>query len=225
MEAIRSDFVTNASHELKTPAATIKSIAETIRAASQDDLSVIPRFSAQLEEQADRLAQIVSDLLDLSRLETGTADLGGVDLEGLVKSAVQQLRQYAVEGELNVEVRTEPSPVRGSANDLSLMIDNLIQNAIRYTPKGGQIGVHLHKAGSEVILEVSDNGIGIPRRDHERIFERFYRVDPGRSRGTGGTGLGLSIVKHVCENHGGSVRVASELGLGTTFTVALPAEG
>jgi signal transduction histidine kinase len=224
LEAVRRDFVANASHELKTPAASIQAAGETIRSAAQDDPSVIPRFAEQLEREAFRLSRIVSDLLDLSRLETGEEIDEEVHLDQVVKEERDRFEESAREGglTLSIDLGSVP-PVRGSARDLSLLVRNLVDNAIRYTKPGGRADVNLSAEGDEVVLSVADTGVGIPTRELPRIFERFYRVDRARSRETGGTGLGLSIVKHVVENHGGTVSVRSELGRGTCFEVRLPA--
>jgi signal transduction histidine kinase len=223
LESVRRDFVANASHELKTPAASIQAAGETIRSAARDDPSVIPRFAEQLEREAFRLSRIVSDLLDLSRLETGAELDEEVGLDQVVKEERDRYEEAAREGGLTLSIRLGPvAPVRGSARDLSLLVRNLVDNAIRYTKPGGRVDVTLSGQGDEVVLSVADTGVGIPTRELPRIFERFYRVDRARSRETGGTGLGLSIVKHVIENHGGTVSVTSELGRGTCFEVRLP---
>jgi signal transduction histidine kinase len=224
LEAVRRDFVANASHELKTPAASIQAAGETIRSAVRDDPSVIPRFAEQLEREAIRLSRIVSELLDLSRLETGHELDEDVGLDQVVKEERERFEEAAHEGglTLSIDLGSVP-PVRGSARDLSLLVRNLVDNAIRYTKPGGRVDVSVMSDGGEVVLSVADTGVGIPTRELPRIFERFYRVDRARSRETGGTGLGLSIVKHVVENHGGTVSVTSELGRGTCFEVRLPA--
>jgi len=224
LEAVRRDLVANASHELKTPAASIQAAAETIRTALRDDPAAIPPFAEQLEREAVRLSRIVSDLLDLSRLEAGSDLAEQVSLGRLLQEERERLEQHATEQRIVLSVRDEPTPlVRGSARDLSLLVRNLVDNAIRYTRPGGRVDVTLSGQGEEVVLSVADTGVGIPTRELPRIFERFYRVDRARSRETGGTGLGLSIVKHVIENHGGTVNVTSELGRGTCFEVRLPA--
>jgi len=224
LEAARRDLVANASHELKTPAASIQAAAETIRTAAHEDPTVIPRFAQQLEREAVRLSQIVSDLLDLSRLETGSELHDSVALDELLGQEGPRLQESADDAavQLRIDAPSVP-PVRGSARDLSLLVRNLVDNAIRYTRPGGRVDVTLSTDGDDVVLSVADTGVGIPTRELPRIFERFYRVDRARSRETGGTGLGLSIVKHVVENHGGTVNVTSELGRGTCFEVRLPA--
>ena len=224
LDQVRRDFVANASHELKTPAASIQAAAETIRTAASEDPSVIPRFAAQLEREAARLSRIVSDLLDLSRLESGSTLDESVALDAIVRDEGERFEEPAAEAGVGLSVRADGIPrVRGSSRDLALLVRNLVDNAIRYTRPGGNVDVDLTSDDDEVVLAIVDTGLGIPSRDLPRIFERFYRVDRARSRETGGTGLGLSIVKHVAENHGGRVEVTSELGQGTRFEVRLPA--
>jgi len=226
VEAMRRDFVANASHELKTPVASILAAAETIRTAAVEDPGAVAGFAARLERDAARLARIVADLLDLSRLEAGSERTERVAMEAVVREEAERFAAQARDAGIELVVDARPSPpVQGSRRDLALLVRNLLDNAIRYTDRGGRVEVAVGPADGEVLLRVSDTGAGIPSRDLPRIFERFYRVDPARSRGTGGTGLGLSIVRHVVENHGGTVRVESELGRGSTFEVRLPAAG
>jgi two-component system, OmpR family, phosphate regulon sensor histidine kinase PhoR len=224
LEAVRRDFVANASHELKTPAASIQATAETILRASADDPHVIPRFAEQLDREAVRLSRIVADLLDLSRLEAGSDLTEHVRLDGIVREEAARLRDSAEAAYVGLDVDSPAvRPVQGSARDLALLVRNLVDNAIRYTKPGGRVQVSVvDGSDGRVVVRVSDTGIGIPTRDLPRVFERFYRVDRARSRETGGTGLGLAIVKHVTENHGGSVTVDSELARGTRIEVRLP---
>jgi signal transduction histidine kinase len=226
LEAIRRDFVANASHELKTPVASIRAAAETLRDGAIEDPPAALRFTEQLEREAMRLSRIVSDLLDLSRLETGSELAERVRLGSVAADEVERLEDQAKEAGVELSRSTDPdATVMGSGRDLALLARNLIDNAIRYTPEGGRVDVRVRVDGDEVVLSVSDTGLGIPQRDLPRIFERFYRVDRARSRETGGTGLGLAIVKHVAENHGGEVTVTSELAAGSTFDVRLPVVG
>ena len=225
LDAVRRDFVENASHELKTPAATIQATAETLRGAAEDDPGAVPRFAARLEDEALRLSRIVSDLLDLSRLESGSSTDEVVSMASVAREECRRLQPAADEAAVALRLTTEgPGTVRGSAQDLSLLVRNLVDNAIRYSAEGAEVLVDVRSANGETQVRIRDTGIGIPSRDLSRIFERFYRVDRARSRETGGTGLGLAIVKHVVENHGGRTSVESELGRGTTFEVTLPAE-
>jgi len=225
LEAVRRDFVANASHELKTPVASILAAAETIHDSAIDDPGILPRFAAQLERDAVRLSRIVSDLLDLSRLEAGSEMDASLALDAIVREEVERFDAAAREADVALSVRSEDVHVRGSARDLALLVRNLVDNALRYTGPGGRVDVVVRLDDEEIVLAVEDTGPGIPTRDLPRIFERFYRVDRARSRETGGTGLGLSIVRHVVENHGGRISVESELGRGTRFEVRLPAAG
>ncbi|HYZ11650.1 MAG TPA: ATP-binding protein [Actinomycetota bacterium] len=221
IEAMRRDFVADASHELKTPAAAIQAAAETVERAVADDPVSAARFAVQLRRDAIRLSRIVSDLLDLSRLESERPPLEPVRLDDVVGEEVERIRTTG-DG-VRIESSVRPVTVRGARSDLALLLRNLLDNAVRYSPGGGGVQVRLSERDGRAILEVEDSGIGIPRRDLPRIFERFYRVDRARSRETGGTGLGLSIARHVVELHGGRIEAESELGQGSTFRVTLPA--
>ena len=224
LDSIRRDFVANASHELKTPAASIQAAAETLRQVVEDDPEAVPRFAAQLEREAIRLSRIVADLLDLSRLESGSSLDDLVSLGAVTREEAQRLEGAALDAGVALEIETSRErPVRGSQKDLALLVRNLVDNAIRYSRGGSDVRVEISCEDDVVTLRVGDTGIGIPSKDIPRIFERFYRVDRARSRETGGTGLGLAIVKHVVENHGGTMQVDSELGRGTTFEIRFPA--
>jgi signal transduction histidine kinase len=226
VESVRRDFVANASHELKTPAASIQALAETIAAAAESDLPAVPRFADQLEREAARMTGMVADLLDLSRLEGEPGERSEVRLDHLVREEAERQRGRAEELGLTFTVEV-PAGIRvsGSSRELSLLVRNLVENAVQYSRPGGTVEVTLSATNGEAKLEVRDTGVGIPSRDISRVFERFYRVDRARSRDTGGTGLGLSIVKHVAESHRGTVDVESTLGEGTAFTVRLPRTG
>lgn len=222
VEAMRRDFVADASHELKTPAAAIQAAAETLDRAVVEDPAAAARFAARLRRDAVRLSRIVSDLLDLSRLESERPELGPVRLDRIVADEVDRLRGQAREAGVRLDRESTGVTVRGSTKDLSLLARNLLDNAVRYTPEGGRVKVDVSAENGSAVFTVADSGIGIPSRDLPRIFERFYRVDRARSRDTGGTGLGLSIARHVAEQHGGRIEAHSELGRGTTFRVRLP---
>jgi two-component system phosphate regulon sensor histidine kinase PhoR len=223
LDRVRRDFVAAASHELKTPVASIQAAAETLGHAIDEDPAAARRFAEHLRRDAERLSRIVADLLDLSRLESQPIEREPVSLDEVAREEADRAAERAVRAGLALEVATVPATVRGSRSDLALLVTNLLDNAIRYTRPGGRIRVEVARVDDRVTLSVSDTGIGIPARDLPRIFERFYRVDRARSRETGGTGLGLAIVKHVAELHGGRVEASSELGRGSTFTVTLPA--
>jgi signal transduction histidine kinase len=223
LDRVRRDFVANASHELKTPVSSIRAAAETLRAGAIEDPPAARRFTEQLEREALRLSRIVSDLLDLSRLETGSDLEERVRLDAVTAEEVQRLREDAREAGVALALHADGVPsVRGSGRDLALLVRNLVDNAVRYTQAGGSVDVTVTGDSTRVLLRVADTGLGIPQRDISRIFERFYRVDRARSRETGGTGLGLAIVKHVAENHRAAIDVVSELGRGTTFEVSFP---
>jgi two-component system phosphate regulon sensor histidine kinase PhoR len=222
VDAIRRDFVAAASHELKTPVASIQAAAETLTHALDEDPEAARRFVEHLLRDSERLSRIVRDLLDLSRLEGEHPSFQPVRLDDLAREEIDRLGGRLRDASLSVEIEASPVVVRGSGEDLALLISNLLDNAVRYTRAGGRISVQVGRMNGDARLTVADTGIGIPGRDLPRVFERFYRVDRARSRDTGGTGLGLAIVKHVAEQHGGRVEARSELGRGTTFVVTLP---
>jgi len=226
LEVLRRDFVANASHELKTPVAAVRALAETLLTALPDDPEAGRRFADRIGREAERLDLLTRDLLDLSRVERGALDVEPVDLVGLVKEVVGGYADRAEERRIKLSTEVEPGvALRGDRAQLGLLLSNLIDNALRYTPAKGAVCVRLNAAESRAVLQVHDTGQGIPAGELSRVFERFYRVDKARARQTGGTGLGLAIVRHVAEAHGGTVRVDSELGRGSTFTVALPVAG
>jgi two-component system phosphate regulon sensor histidine kinase PhoR len=221
---MRRDFVGNVSHELKTPLAAIRGFAETLRDGALDEPPVARRFTDRILEQCRRLQALLDDLLTLSRLETvALREREPVALDALVRHAADTLAPLAREKGVQVEVAATGNPaVLGEADAIERLVLNLLENAIKYNRPDGQVTVHLSATGDDVLLEVTDTGIGIPPDALPRIFERFYRVDKGRAREEGGTGLGLAIVKHVAQAHGGQVEVDSRLGRGTTFRVRLP---
>jgi two-component system sensor histidine kinase SenX3 len=222
VEQLRRDFVANASHELKTPVASMVALSETLVTAA-NDAEALNNFLGRLQQEATRLANLVRDLLALSRLEGGPLERSPVRMDLVVAGEADRLRPRA--DELGVRLVIDPPAemvVAGAESDLGLLVHNLLDNAIRYTPSGGQVHVTLAPQNGSAVLRVDDTGIGIPSRDLDRIFERFYRVDEARSRETGGTGLGLSIVRHVAESHGGTAGVRSVLGAGSTFTIEIP---
>jgi two-component system phosphate regulon sensor histidine kinase PhoR len=226
LEVLRRDFVANASHELKTPVAAVRALAETLLTALPEDPEAGRRFAVRIGREAERLDVLARDLLDLARVERGTLDVEPVDLVGLAKEMVALLADRAEERRIRLSTELQPNvAVRGDRDQLGLLLSNLIDNALRYTPAKGTVCVRLDATESRAVLQVADTGEGIPAAELPRIFERFYRVDKARARQTGGTGLGLAIVRHVAEAHGGTVRVDSELSRGSTFTVTLPVAG
>ena len=221
---MRRDFVGNVSHELKTPLAAIRGFAETLRDGALDEPPVARRFTERILEQCRRLQALLDDLLTLSRLETvALREREPVDLDDVVRHAVDTLAPLAREKRVVLDVvATEIPAVLGEADAIERLVLNLLENALKYNRPEGKVTVLLSSTGPDILLEVSDTGIGIPPESLPRIFERFYRVDKGRAREEGGTGLGLAIVKHVAQAHGGQVDVESRPGRGTTFRVRLP---
>jgi two-component system, OmpR family, phosphate regulon sensor histidine kinase PhoR len=223
-QQMRSEFVAHASHELKSPVASLQSLAEALQHAVRADPAAADRFSRQLVAEAERLGRLVTDLLDLSRLEEpGNVPNQEVDLAQVAQEQIEEVRGEARTKALTLDVDVEPDLfVMGDGAQLGLMIRNLLDNAVRYTSDGGEISILVRRDGRDALVRVGDDGAGIPLHAQARVFERFYRVDEARSRDRGGTGLGLAIVKHVVELHGGRVELESELGQGSTFTVHLP---
>ena len=221
----RRDFVANITHELKTPIGAVALLAEAMEAAA-DDPAAIRQFTGRLGAEAQRLNDLVSQIIALSRLQSEDPMLAAepVDLDVVVASTLQRCRPLAERAEVALTASGEPGlTVLGDAGQLEAAVTNLVQNAIAYSEPGAKVTVTTRRpAPDEVELRVSDTGIGISEADLERVFERFYRVDYGRSRAHGGTGLGLSIVKHVVAAHGGEVEAWSRLGSGSTFTLRFP---
>ena len=224
-EAVRRDFVANISHELKTPVGAVALLAEMM--ADEPDPATARRFAARIEAEVTRLGSSVDDLLELTQIEFGLPDGSVVvALDEVIDEGLARIASVAEERELSVCGPAERSGllVRGDHRQLGSALFNLVDNAVKYSADGGDVAVDVYRSHpGDIVVEVSDSGIGIPGVDLERIFERFYRVDRSRGRDTGGTGLGLAIVRHVTQNHGGSVEVTSTEGVGTTFTVRLPA--
>jgi len=224
-EQVRRDFVANVSHELRTPIASIKAVVETLEAGALEDLDAARGFLARAGEEVDRLAQMVEELLELSRLESSEVPLTlrPVEMGEVLASAVEELRPQAERKGLSLALEVAPDlpPVMGDADRLVRAAANLVHNAIKFTPSGGSVHVSAALVSGAVAVRVADTGIGIAAEDLPRLFERFYKGD--RSRGGAGTGLGLAIVKHTVEAHGGTVSVESEPGRGSTFTFSIPA--
>lgn len=223
VEAIRRDFVANVSHELKTPVGALTLLTEAIQEAADDPETVV-RFAARMRTEASRLNRLVQQIIELSRLQDSELERPAVvSVDDVVARAVDVNAieaaakdiEVVYEGRHGLEILGDPDQVR-------LALSNLIANAVAYSPEGSKVSVSALPDSVMVDISVTDQGIGIPAAEIDRIFERFYRVDPARHRSTGGTGLGLSIVKHVAASHGGEVTVWSEEGAGSTFTLRLP---
>ncbi len=225
---IRRDFVANVSHELKTPATSLKLLAESLLEILEEDPEQARFFADQLKSETERFAKLITDLLDLASLESeeGVQNPQPVDVRSILMVVLARLRSAARQKDISLSWKRSGKAatytVCGEETQLTSMFSNLVENAVKYTPPGGRVEVSASSDESEIVVVVSDSGIGIPEEGLSRIFERFYRVDKARSKETGGTGLGLSIVRHVAENHGGRVGVESALGEGTTFSVHLP---
>jgi two-component system, OmpR family, sensor histidine kinase SenX3 len=223
IDAVRTDFVANISHELKTPVGALAVLAETL--ADETDPAVIERIADRMLDESHRASRMIDDLLELSRIELGDEQMrDDVDAADVVHFAVARAVALAERNAIRIVVDDPPRPIRlrGDRRQLVSAVGNLVENAVKYSEHGGLVEVSTRTDGAIVEFSVADHGVGIPARDLDRIFERFYRVDKARSRGTGGTGLGLSIVRHVATNHGGEILVTSREGEGSTFVLRLP---
>ncbi len=226
LEQVRRDFVANVSHELRTPLTAIKGYAETLLSSSSlnEDRSI--EFLKTINKHADRMAKLVDDLLTLSKVESVQFDeaFEAIDLWEIISSVTDRFKDLVENKDLvlTTNVPKGAVAVKGIGSEIESVFENLIENAIKYGSRGGQVAVSIKRRKSEIEVAISDDGIGIPLEEQSRVFERFYRVDKGRSRALGGTGLGLSIVKHIIQRHGGKIWVESELGKGTTFRFTLP---
>jgi two-component system sensor histidine kinase SenX3 len=227
VESVRRDFVANVGHEIKTPVGALTLLAEAALDA-RDDAEAVQRFVARMQKEASRLSRLVQELLDLSKLQGGDPlpDQTVVRVDAIIEEAMDRTRLVAEAKTIDLVRGGDPGlRVTGSESQLVTALSNLLDNAVSYSPARTRVAVGVHLRDDVVDISVSDQGVGIDARDRERIFERFYRADPARSRETGGTGLGLAIVKHIVNNHGGEVTVWSEPGSGSTFTIRLPAAG
>lgn len=225
MEASRRDFVANVSHELKTPVAAMAVLSEALL-ESTDDPDTVKRFGGKIYDESQRLAGMVGELIELSRLQGAERlpDLVAVDVDTVVQEAISRHQVVADKARIVINVDDETGlQVLGDEALLVTAIANLVSNAIAYSPEGSTVSISRRRRNGEVEIAVTDRGIGIAQADQERVFERFFRVDKARSRATGGTGLGLAIVKHVAANHNGSIRLWSQRGTGSTFTLSIPA--
>jgi two-component system sensor histidine kinase SenX3 len=224
LDSIRRDFVANISHELKTPIGALSILSEAVLDASNDP-EAIAKFASRMQAEAKRLSDLVQEIINLSRLQDDDPLKNGkpVNLVEVITEAVDQSRLNAEKRKITlVFEQLDEAVVNGDRNQLTMAVNNLIENAINYSPDATRVAITLKVSDQIAEIAVSDQGIGIPEKDLERIFERFYRVDPARSRLTGGTGLGLSIVKHIATNHGGDVSLWSVEGAGSTFTIRFP---
>ena len=224
LDKTRRDFIENISHELKTPIGAIALLSEAITQAG-DDRATIEKFAGNLHKEARRLSHLVQDIIELSRLQSEEvlAEAELVDLSSVVAEAVDRNEQLAAKRNVRLLSEGGVGPeVFGNKEMLTAAVKNLIENAISYSDPGSQVGIGCTAKGPLAEIVVTDSGAGISAENQERVFERFYRIDPSRSRETGGTGLGLSIVKHVAKIHRGDVKLFSQLGVGSTFTIRIP---
>jgi len=224
VEAIRRDFVANVSHELKTPIGALNLLAEAVEEA-KDDPDAVTRFAGRMQSESLRLTRLVQQIIELSRLQNDAVseEAAIVKVEELVAEATEHSATEAERKGIEIATAIEPELfVHGDRGQLYAAVSNLVENAVTYSPEESRVAVMAELSDDDVRITVADHGIGIPGDEIDRIFERFYRVDPARARNTGGTGLGLSIVKHVAASNGGSVEVWSEPGSGSTFTLVLP---
>lgn len=222
IETVQTDFVANLSHELKTPIGAVAALADSL--SGETETEVVWRLAERIVSESHRMARIVDDLLDLSRIEfSGTEDWTEVDLAPVLMEVVGINQHAAKRQGLGLSLTGAPKlEVLGDRSQLVSSMSNLVDNAIKYSEPGGIVSIESSIVGQEVVVAITDHGIGISKQHQDRIFERFYRVDKARSRATGGTGLGLSIVRHIVLEHGGTIQVESEEGIGSTFTVRLP---
>tara|TARA_X000001036_G_scaffold89897_1_gene82232 strand:- start:1448 stop:2131 length:684 start_codon:yes stop_codon:yes gene_type:complete len=217
IDKLKQEFIANASHELKTPVTSIQLAAETaISALENSEIEDAKRFMTQILQDSQRMTLLLSDLLDLSQLEVNNPEKELVNLKSIIDAEIGFLSD---ENKNRVVFESEDIEFLIDPNDFSMIIRNLLRNACNYSELDKEINVNLFKDKSSIVLSVVDKGRGIATSDHERIFERFYRVDKGRSRSLGGTGIGLSIVKHAVDRNGGVIELDSILGSGTTFTI------
>ncbi len=223
LDETRRDFVANISHELKTPIGAISLLAETLQGAT-DDTDAVTKFAGSLQREATRLSQIVQDIIELSRLQSASIvdHNDEVDISDVIQESIERTRVLAEVKRTRVFANLEPGCALGNREQLITAVTNLIENAINYSDANSQVGVAVVHRSDFIDIVVTDSGVGIALEDQARIFERFYRADPSRSRDTGGTGLGLAIVKHIAQNHRGDIAVFSKPGLGSTFTLTLP---
>jgi two-component system phosphate regulon sensor histidine kinase PhoR len=226
LENLRHEFVSNVSHELKTPLTAIQTFTETLLNGAMDDAEHGRRFLERIYEQSERLHTLILDLLSLAKIESGQEvfEVAPLAINALLAGCVEEYRAVAEAKPIHLiaEPPREELEVEAESEGLRYIMNNLIDNAIKYTPAGGRVTVRWHAENGNALIMVEDTGVGIAREHQQRIFERFYRVDKARSRELGGTGLGLSIVKHLAQVFLGNVSVSSQVGKGSTFTVSLP---
>lgn len=224
-EKNQKEFVSNVSHELKTPITSVRVTAEALLSGAKNDENLVDRFLNTILAESDRLSALIEDLLDIARRDSGiiVTEKTDVDVRGLIDGVVRVVEPQALQSDVTISVDVADG-LRGycDENQTIQLVRNLVDNAVKYTPAGGAVDVIARQSGDSLVISIRDTGIGIPRGEVHNIFERFYRVDKARSRRLGGTGLGLAIVKDIVESHGGDIAVETQLGKGSAFTVTLP---
>ena len=221
---IRQEFFSNASHELKTPITSIQGYAELLESGMIQDEATKADFASRIKKEAVRMTGLINDILMISRLEAKEAEVtfSDVRVSVLLEEIIDSLKPQAAEAQVFVHVDCQPLMIHANLQQMRELLTNLISNAIKYNRPGGQVWINIRETDGQMVIRVKDNGVGIPSDSLDRIFERFYRVDKGRSRKQGGTGLGLSIVKHIVNFYHGTIHVSSEPDMGSEFTVFLP---
>ncbi len=226
LEQMRTEFVSNVTHELRTPLTSIRGFAETLLEGALDDPETARNFVGIIRQESEHLGRLIEDLLDLSRIESGKMKIRKepVRIKELAEETAGRLKTKAEQlgVVLRLEIPDGLPEVMGDPSRLSQVLLNLVDNGLKYTPRGGSVTISAEEQADRISVSVRDTGVGIPKEDLPRIFERFYRVDKARTRTTGGTGLGLSIVKHIVDAHGGTIGVVSDIGKGATFTFTIP---
>ena len=226
LENVRKDFVANVSHELKTPITSIRGFIETLKSGEVEDENIQKRFLDIIDFESERLIRLIEDILILSDLENNlkSTTTDKIEIKEALNEIISIMTQLAMKKNIIItsDIQNGMLPLFFAKDKFKQMIINLIDNAIKYTPEGGKIKINAYQNNNQVEIEIKDTGIGIPKEDIPRLFERFYRVDKDRSRSAGGTGLGLAIVKHILELMNGKIKVESELGKGSSFILSIP---
>ena len=223
---MRKEFVANVSHELKTPITTIKSYAETLLDSNLEDRDLIFKFISVINKESDRMTALIRDLLQLSHIDFKKEkwNYENTDIKFIINETSEKLKMFAEEKKQQISTLLPEYPLSAyvDRSKTEQVITNILSNSIKYTQNGGHIEIKAEKMGSNILIKIKDDGIGIPEKDIPHIFERFYRVDKGRSRAQGGTGLGLSIAQNIINEHKGEIKVNSKLGIGTEFIISIP---
>jgi two-component system phosphate regulon sensor histidine kinase PhoR len=221
---VRQEFFANVSHELKTPITSIRGYIELLENGMATDEKMKKEFMARIKKESQNMANLINDILMISRLETKEAEviISEVRICPIVNDLIASLKPLASENNISIDINCKPIILKANEGQIKELFNNLIVNAIKYNKPGGKVNITVSKEGNDAIFIVEDTGVGIPEESKARVFERFYRVDKGRSKKIGGTGLGLSIVKHIVNYYNGSIKLESELGRGSKFTIRIP---